>query len=113
MSQTNAYQAESHNPPTIEARLHEIAAAGCGIVTDDAGNGCAGPAYLNAETLSDMLGSGAFSDAKIEAICETGRAQYAFESLEMADQFAGTDWIQVSLRSNSQGWSQVGWIWND
>jgi len=104
---------------TIEKRLHEIAAAGCGIVTDDAGNGCAGPAYLDAETLSDMLGSGAFSDATIEtdfytneAICETGRAQYAFESLGMADQFAGTDWIQVSLRSNSQGWSQVGWIWN-
>ena len=89
----------------ILAIIHD----GCGIVTDDEGNGCAGPSYLDAETLDDMHSSDAFITASVEDFDEA-RARYAFESVGVSYD-PDTTWIQVELQRNTQGWRQVGWIW--
>jgi hypothetical protein len=93
----------------INARITEIIAEGAGLVTDDQGSGCAGPGYLDAETLDDMQSSDAFIDAYQMSLNIT-RAMDAFRSLEIKFD-PTTNWVQVEIGSNTQGWSQIAWIW--
>jgi hypothetical protein len=50
---------------TIESMIKAIIADGCGVYTNDAGNGCGGPGFLGPQELEEMLEADDFAEFEI------------------------------------------------
>ena len=92
----------------IKRMLKAIANDGCGIISDDEGSGCAGPGFINSETILEMLDNGDFDDAIIVNFDED-MAREAFQDL--CEFVEDTEWTQIEFNQHDNGYCQIAWIW--
>lgn len=93
----------------IKSRLAEISADLCGVVSDDAGNGCAGPSYLDSTTIHAMLKAGEF-DSAVMIKLDSKRREQSFNAIDGVGYDDNTDWYQIEWYYDN-GYSMTAWLW--